>query len=114
MRPRIQIFHLDFKTVRISRVVGIKEGKIFAIAIADRGIPGGGSALVVFEPNHPQPSIALKILQDRPALVGRTVIDCDELPVTKSLCQNAPNRFLQKSFAVVHRHDDRDSWHTVS
>src|SRR5258708_22430515 len=30
-------------------------------------------------------SLALKILQDRPALVGGTVIDCDELPVTKSL-----------------------------
>src|SRR5580692_714178 len=102
MRPRIQIFYLDFKTTRISRVVGVQEGKIFAIAIADRGIPGGRSALVLLEPNHAQPSIALKILQDRPALVSGTVIDCNEFPVTKSLCQNAPNRFLQEPFAVVH------------
>jgi hypothetical protein len=30
------------------------------------------------------------------------------------LRQNAPNRFRQKPLAVVHRHDDRDSWHAVS
>ena len=124
MRPRIVVPEIDpldetavdlrvpekgrdagFDPVRVPVVVGVEAGNKRALGAPESGI-AGGAGTAVFLPDECQP---LAIAGgDVSAIVGRTVIDDDDLDRPIALGIDAVQGFAEEAGAIEYRHDATD------
>jgi len=100
-----------FQVCRLHGVVGVQAADIKPFRHPHPGVAGGGSALVLL-PDDCQigaPVRPLKRVQHaRRDIVGRAVIDHDDLEIPQGLCPDAGDGVTQKPAVIVagdhHRH----------
>ena len=103
-RKRAQKGDAELEVVRQPLVVGVQESDVLAGRAREAGIAGSRDALVLLA-NHDHPGIEPG--DDGRGVVGRAVVDDDQLPILKALSLYAGDGAHDRVGAIVGRYDYR-------
>src|SRR5258707_1154551 len=97
-----------FELPRSPDVIRIEKGDVLAARGGDPGIPGGAGAEVLLADDNDSMAVAVQNLR---RVVGRAVVDDDDLESGTGLRQRTVDRVAKKATVVVRRDDDGDRRH---
>ena len=99
----------DLQPVAEEQVILVEASDELTATALDGCVRRHGMSSVAGEAMGPYTCVSLgERLEDRPGLVGRAIVDRDQLEVGERLAQQAAHRQLEMSGAIEHGHHDRD------
>ena len=98
--------HLALDFFRGQKIVGVEVLDEIALREPERGVPRGGGPTLRLD--HDPAARGLKAARDGEALIGRAVIDQDDLHVRPGLVQDGTERGGQPGRGVMAGNQDRD------
>ncbi|MFO0739440.1 MAG: hypothetical protein U0270_26315 [Labilithrix sp.] len=91
-------------------IVGVHPSDKRALSLRHDLVQSGGESTSPAVCEHAHPRISGKRASDRERVIGRSIVNEQDLQVLLCLAENAFNGFSQVTLLVVKRDSNRDEW----